>query len=183
MELTHMEHVARSNPNGRLGYIYLAAGWFTVPQEEAEADARDLITQLPDDAIKGAFFPRLMGMDFRRMPEEQRPQASVFVLTCNIGCLQLCAGTPDSFVLANVDDRDTGVAWEHGFAFPHGLPVVTYSTKGHGANAMIAGTSVLHLSNVTELAAFMNILSKISCFDAAVRHYRTVGQRQLEVEE
>jgi nucleoside 2-deoxyribosyltransferase len=63
-------------------------------------------------------------------------------------------------VVAVIDDRDVGVAWEIGYAY--GLmprpAIVTYTEVGHGVNVMLQQCADGHVRGVDELADVLTTL-------------------------
>ena len=55
------------------------------------------------------------------------------------------------WVLAVIDDFDTGVLWEMGYAHARGIPTLGYSdVEGRGLNVMLAGSCDLGFTNGRE---------------------------------
>ena len=64
----------------------------------------------------------------------------------------------DGFILAVIDDFDIGVIWEVGFAFGISfgkLPVVTYTDKNYGLNAMLVESAIAHIRGEDQLRRFL----------------------------
>lgn len=53
-------------------------------------------------------------------------------------------------LLACIDDRDTGTAFELGYFYTHDRPIATFSDKGYGCNVMLAEAADRHWSSIEE---------------------------------
>lgn len=62
-------------------------------------------------------------------------------------------------VIAVIDDRDLGVAWEMGFANARGIPTITVSSKDYDVNLMLSNTVVAHIPSLRDNeTSFLSIL-------------------------
>lgn len=141
---------------------YTAGPIFTPKQHEIQ---NRLIKLLKDHSITSCD-PRTQGPIIADVPREERgPELFQKILNAN------CDGILNSkFVIACIDDRDTGTIWELGFAYGSRLggggkiPLITYSNEGYGQNVMIAQSVNAHFKSYEDLKLFINnnalVLSK-----------------------
>jgi nucleoside 2-deoxyribosyltransferase len=149
--------------------IYFAHPAFTEDQRDFKArflDALDAaLTKKCEE--REAPVPEIVDpFDFTPGVEDMPParKAGVAGAVASVCCRLL----RDCFlVLAVADDADTGVAFELGFAFAHGIPtiLVSHGDAADHANAMLTGTSraciphVLRPENMAMLADLIHGLS------------------------
>jgi len=116
-------------------HMYLAAGFFN----ESQAILCSFIERFETDWLP-IYSPRNDG--FVLMPEASDSEREE-IFTGNVLAIEHCA-----FMLAVIDDFDTGVVWEMGYAFAFGTPVLAYSdVPGRGLNVMLAGGCALGFIN------------------------------------
>lgn len=102
------------------------------------------------------FSPRLNGGVFNKeaSKEEREKQArAIFVGNEN-------AMSDADFAVVNLDDKDTGTAWEFGYFYAKGTPCVSYSKHGYGANIMLSQSGLAHFSDLSSLKLFLKHLKK-----------------------
>lgn len=116
-------------------HIYLAAPFFNEEQrdlctfiEEFESDHRLIYSPRHDGGVL--------------KPDSSNEQrAEVF----NDNCFAIIGAR---WVLAVIDNFDTGVLWEMGYAHAKGIPMLGYSdVEGRGLNVMLAGACDLGFAN------------------------------------
>jgi nucleoside 2-deoxyribosyltransferase/NTP pyrophosphatase (non-canonical NTP hydrolase) len=134
--------------------VYLAGPFFTPSQVKIMDRVKELLTSY-DITIAD---PREMGggVILTKLSPENRAAAAQQVFDKNI------KGIKDSFmILACIDDRDTGTAFELGVGYMIGLskkyPLVTFSGQGFGANVMISKACDFHCSTIEELESFLEM--------------------------
>jgi len=134
---------------------YLAAGWFTPKQ--------GMVYNKVCDAIKNAglydqfFIPRDMGINLQAMKPEERMRKLSYVFALDFGMI-VYSHKKRGFMLAIIDDFDTGMVWEIGAAFGMSLgqyPIVTYSDVGYGLNVMIRESVMGHIKGISGLNDFL----------------------------
>lgn len=62
-----------------------------------------------------------------------------------------------TLMLAVIDDRDTGVMFEIGYAYRADVPVVTYSGDNHGVNLMLANSIIGHVKTPEQAGQVLHI--------------------------
>lgn len=60
-------------------------------------------------------------------------------------------------LLAVVDDRDSGVMFEIGYAFRAHVPIVTYTANNYGSNLMLAHSIIGHTKTLEDVAEVLRI--------------------------
>lgn len=135
-------------------HIYLAAGFFNDSQRELCSYIEGLETsKLP------IYSPRKDG--FVLTPHASlEEKANVFA--SNKVAINNC-----QMVLAVIDDLDTGVVWEMGYAHAWDIPILAYSdVPGRGLNVMLAGCAGLGFVNGrSDLKAIFVEMSTIASDD------------------
>ena len=97
------------------------------------------------------FSPRLNGGVFHKdAPKEEREKQARAIFVGN----ERAMANAD-FAVINLDDKDTGTAWEFGYFFCKGTPCVSYSKHGYGANIMLSQSGMAHFSDLTGLRLFL----------------------------
>lgn len=82
-------------------------------------------------------------------------------------------------VLAVIDDRDTGVVWEMGYAFARHVPVAQYTARGYGSNLMLAHSIVAHLKSTESLCQLLEYRDKLT-MDSSMAEY---GEAIAEIQQ
>jgi len=60
-------------------------------------------------------------------------------------------------MIAVIDERDTGVMFEMGYAFRSHVPIVTFTSHDYGVNLMLSHSVVGHAKSLEELAAVLRL--------------------------
>lgn len=134
---------------------YFAAGWFTPRQNRLYDKLTEILKKYPELEW---FIPRDLGIDLAIKSPKERELLINKVFALDTGMILLTAKN-DGFILAVIDDYDTGVIWECGFAFGISLgklPIVTYTDKDYGLNVMIRQSAMAHIRGVKELETFLH---------------------------
>ena len=116
-------------------HIYFAAPFFN----DAQRNLCDFVEGL-GSAANPIYSPRIDGGVLKPdSNDEQRAE----VFESNKRAMRVAA-----WVLAVVDDFDSGVIWEMGYSHAKGVPTLGYSDiKGRGLNVMLAGSCDLGFIN------------------------------------
>jgi nucleoside 2-deoxyribosyltransferase len=163
--------------------IYLAAPFFTASQNEA----LDAAEKIMDRYGIEYYSPRKQPGNFGKVSVEEKKSAARDIFFRDVFHVFNCTGMlalTDGEVYQREDGsfniaRDSGTAFEMGLLYARGLstsvmrtdqarevidrlhrpPLITFSTKGHGANLMIASASRLHLPTIDHVDAFFEAAS------------------------
>lgn len=129
-------------------HAYLAGPFFT-PEQTYNMDAAKSICQ---EARLIVFDPREHGPRLGDVaPQDRTPELLDAILKANVD------GILSSYMMiACIDDRDTGTAWELGYAHCSDIRTITFSARGFGANVMIARSVHGHLHSLLDLSAYLN---------------------------
>lgn len=127
--------------------VYLAGPFFNSEQKATMAIARDMLRKRS-----------LFVCD----PQELSPvikDSSEKLDTRRIFVRNVAGVARSDVILACIDDRDSGTAWELGYAYARwglfGRPhLFTFSGKGHGANVMLAHASFAHFPSLQAVQHF-----------------------------
>jgi nucleoside 2-deoxyribosyltransferase len=128
--------------------VYLASGFFNLKQvslvETIEGMARKAGIDL--------YSPRRDGPGIlASMSQDERDEKGMEIFSTN--CIEIVASDA---VLAVIDDRDTGVVFEMGFAYGRSVPIVSFSNENYGMNVMMKGAISHHLLGLAELEKFFD---------------------------
>jgi nucleoside 2-deoxyribosyltransferase len=127
--------------------IYLAGPFFN---EEQIATIAAVEKFLEEHQFK-FYSPRRSGIVFKDLKPEEREAAAEQVFKANVDNID-----DSTFILACIDDRDTGTAWELGYAYGSGdQNIITFSGKGYGANVMLSQCAKAHLTTLADLFDFL----------------------------
>jgi nucleoside 2-deoxyribosyltransferase len=74
---------------------------------------------------------------------KQRNDVANTILRANLDAIEKAP-----FMLANIDDRDSGTMFEIGFAVACGKPIISYSFHNFGSNIMIQQSVVRHVDTI-----------------------------------
>ena len=130
--------------------VYIAGPFFNDVQIETMNKA---IEMMEDHGLK-VFDPRKHGPVLGNMDPQERKKHTKAVLDANF------YGVTRSYMtIACIDDRDTGTAWELGLGYGLGIPQITFSGRGFGANVMIAESVGGHMPTLDALDTFLDIFS------------------------
>lgn len=129
--------------------VYLAGPFFNPDQVDTQSKVEQIFDKYE---VFSYFSPRLQqngGFD-KTAPEPERSQKAQEIFDNNEDQMK-------STLLAvlNIDDRDTGTAWEFGYFYATKTPCITYSKSGSGANIMLAQSSLCHCCDLTALDELM----------------------------
>lgn len=133
---------------------YFAMGWFSEEQSKLYDKLKGVLAEFPELEW---FFPRDLGINLMEIPKKERELNLKKVFALDTGMILVTMKT-DGFILAVIDDFDTGMVWEMGFAFGIGLgrlPVVTYTDKNYGLNVMLKESAVAHIKGEMQLRLFL----------------------------
>ena len=138
--------------------VYLASPFFNPDQIDTISKVEKMIEEC---GFEG-FSPRLHGGVFNKdAPEEERERQARSIFVGNEEAMSSA-----DFAVLNLDDKDTGTAWEFGFFYGKGIPCVSYSKHGYGANIMLSQSGMAHFSDLTGLKLFLkNLQSVIKKFE------------------
>lgn len=151
--------------------VYIASPLFTPPQNAMLDELESLLTELEIPF----FSPRQDGGDLSKMSPEERSAAARRIFKSNIDHLDKC-----NVYLINIDDRDTGTAFEFGYGYAKqqeawleqgvfgekdahllGLDklLVTFSSSGYGLNIMLNDASEAHFPQRPDMFAALRQLA------------------------
>jgi nucleoside 2-deoxyribosyltransferase len=127
--------------------VYLAAPFFS-PRQLAVV----VVIENALDRLGYPYYsPRREGVLVELSPAERRAAARG-IFDANVLNIKQA-----DLVVAVIDDRDVGVAWEIGYAY--GLArrpaIVTYTAAGHGVNVMLQQCADSHVHGVAELTILL----------------------------
>jgi nucleoside 2-deoxyribosyltransferase len=130
--------------------VYLAAPFFS-PRQLAVVEAIEAVL----DRLGFPYYsPRRDGVLVDLSPAERRA-AAARIFDANVLNIKQA-----DLIVAVIDDRDVGVAWEIGYAY--GLArrpaLVTFTAAGHGVNVMLQQCADSHVRGVAELADVLTTL-------------------------
>jgi len=137
-------------------YAYLASPFFNTKQ----LDFIERIENELDGAGIKYFSPRSEGV-LIDMTEEERKAKMIDIFQSNIRHMREA-----SFMVANIDDFDTGTMFEIGFFYALGKPVFTITDNDFGLNIMIRQASTRHNTDLDHLIT--NILQLIDGRDLTI---------------
>lgn len=147
--------------------IYLAGPFFN-DQQKATMD--DALVRLRNCGF-AVCDPRDLSPILVDMPPEERKK-----FTREIYCNNVEAIDDSYIVIACIDDRDTGTAFEIGYAVGNMAErhcgFATFSGHGHGCNVMLSEPSIHHWSNIEDM---VNGLARAKMFI----HSREVNMDEL----
>jgi nucleoside 2-deoxyribosyltransferase len=126
--------------------VYLAGPFFNDQQKANMKSARLIVQGLGLTVCD----PQDLSPVIVDLPEEER-KATLFAHIFARNIAGMCASR---IILACIDDRDTGTAFEIGYGYAREIPVYTFSAAGHGANVMLAQATKAHCPSLETLAAF-----------------------------
>lgn len=130
--------------------VYEGGPFFSEDQLDTQGRVEDMVEEC---GFEG-FSPRLHGGVFNKdAPEEERERQARAIF---VGNEEAMNGA--DFAVLNLDDKDTGTAWEFGFFYGKGIPCVSYSKHGYGANIMLSQSGMAHFSDLTGLKLFLKNL-------------------------
>lgn len=133
--------------------VYLAAPFFTPDQN----DTMDKVEVMVDRYGFEMFSPRKEGGVFNKeAPAEEREKQARAIFVGNENAMSNA-----DFALLNLDDKDTGTAWEFGYFYGKRIPCVSYSKHGYGANIMLSQSGMAHFSDLTGLQLFLKNLQSV----------------------
>lgn len=124
--------------------IYFAHPYFTESQIAVADKIKNILSEIeaahPDVTILNPFdfSPNIEG------DRDAKRRMSPLVVAANESLLD-----DSDLVLALIDDRDTGVIWEMGYARSNGTSVITISDHDYDLNIMLSGTVLAHITHVT----------------------------------
>ena len=130
--------------------LYLAAPFFTPSQLDLVVRLEGIVNAIPDLVL---YSPRVDGV-LTKMTQEERDAAALSIFEKN--CEEIARA---DVVLAVIDDRDTGVIWEMGYAFAKGVPIVTYTDRDFGLNVMLKGCAMAHARGVGEVFKVLKLMA------------------------
>lgn len=122
---------------------YIAAPFFNEAQLKFVVSIE---SYLHENEIK-FFSPRSEGI-LMNMSKEEKEKALKNIFDSNIEHMDKC-----DFMIAVIDDWDTGTVFEIGYAFGQKIPVFTISNYNYGLNVMIREAVTVHNKNVQNLIA------------------------------
>jgi len=124
--------------------VYLAGPFFTDEQKRVMDHAKE---ECFKHGIK-VCDPRDLNPVLVDMAPEERKKHTRNIFLSNITAMR------DSFMLlACIDDRDTGTAFELGYFYSLGdRPMATFSDKGYGCNVMLSEAADFHWPTVEEMS-------------------------------
>lgn len=160
--------------------VYIASPFFN---EEQLANVKKVESFLSSNNIS-YYSPRSSGINFQNCSAEEREILSSKVFKENVDNINDAL-----FVLACIDDRDTGTSWEIGYAFSAGKTIVTFSGKGYGVNVMLAKSTSLHLDNLGKVGIFLKGFGfsdknkDQSWLDESIETFKGLVGTQLETNE
>lgn len=133
--------------------VYVASPFFNPDQ----LDTVEKVENMLERYNFNAFSPRLHGGVFNKeAPMEEREKQAKEIFTGNEKAM-----SEADFAVINLDDKDTGTAWEFGYFYSKGIPSVSYSKHGYGANIMLSQSGMAHFSDLTGLRLFLKNLNNV----------------------
>ena len=104
------------------------------------------------------------GMIANGTPPDQELRLAVF--TDNV------VNIDDSdLMLAVIDDRDSGVMFEIGYAYRASIPIVTYTSKNYGSNLMLAHSIIGHTKIIESVREVLRIGNPHLALERKVTEY------------
>lgn len=133
--------------------VYAAGPFFTPDQVNTQQKVEEILTKYGYDF----FSPRLEGGVFNKdAPEEVRQKQAQDIFDNNLNSMSSV-----DFAICNIDDRDTGTAWEFGWFNGKGKPAVTFSGHNYGCNIMLSQSGLGHCPNLEILDKFLGKLKEL----------------------
>jgi nucleoside 2-deoxyribosyltransferase len=136
--------------------VYAAGPFFTPAQKVVMDDAKRIITS---SGLK-VCDPREVGPVVTDLPPEQKgPELYRQILSGNVNGIERSYA-----IVACIDDRDVGTAWELGYNYAltrvtgKFRPRITFSSQGYGTNLMIAQSVNLHCKTLPDLSATISAI-------------------------
>ena len=130
--------------------IYIAAPFFN---DEQLFDVQSIEALLEDRGFS-FFSPRKHTFTIKDLPEKEREAAAPKVFQSNVDGL-----SRSSLVLACIDHKDIGTAWEMGYMFKNfearRKNILTISMMGKASNVMLSQCSGGHFLGLRELSKFL----------------------------
>lgn len=134
--------------------FYLASPLWTDDQK----DTLDKVEGFADDPNSGyiCLSPRRMcGVLDKNAPKEVREKQATDIFKKNV------EGIRDAdFILACVDDKDIGTAWELGMGYGMGNEVISFSKHNRPTNLMLAKCVTYHFTNLDVLFDYLKTRSE-----------------------
>ncbi len=127
--------------------IYIAAPFFNDKQVKV---VKAIEQELFRNKKTIYFSPRNEGI-LKDMTPEGRDKRMKFIFDRNVEHIGWC-----DFVVAVIDDYDTGTVWEMGLAFGIGKKIITYCANYHGINVMLNESIVSHCNSIHEITSAIN---------------------------
>lgn len=164
-------------------YVYLASPLFT-PSQNATLDK---VEKMLSDAGILFFSPRQSGVDISKLEGQARLDAAQFIYDSNVEFIKQC-----NVMLANIDDRDVGTAFEIGKWTERdtdNTALITYSGNGYGLNIMLNNCGMVgHFSDVDHLRSVFSLgepITNVSQLKMLVRGspHNTKLQHNVNVEK
>jgi nucleoside 2-deoxyribosyltransferase len=131
--------------------VYAAGPFFTSAQKVVMNEA---LSVLRSAGLK-VCDPREVGPVITDIPsEEKRPELFRQILSGNVNGIERSYA-----IIACIDDRDIGTAWELGYNYAltratgKFRPRITFSAHGYGTNLMIAQSVNVHCKSLSELSS------------------------------
>ena len=159
---------------------YFAMGWFSEEQSKLYDKLKKVLFEFPELEW---FFPRDLGINLMNLSPEERKLSLKKVFALDTGMI-LVTMKSDGFIFAVIDDFDTGMVWEMGFAFGISLgklPIVTYTDKGYGLNVMLKESAAAHIKGEMQLRLFLGEYIKKGANNAALlevaKSYQNFGEK------
>lgn len=116
-------------------HVYLAAPFFN----DAQRDLCTFIEEFETSSLL-IYSPRKDGGVLKPDASDEDRER---IFSENVTAIEAARWT-----LAVIDDFDTGVLWEMGYAYAKGIPILGYSdVEGRGLNVMLAGACALGFAN------------------------------------
>ena len=138
--------------------IYLAGPFFNDDQKATQSFIENKCNELKIHAYSPRLKPNNQILEIKN--EADRMWVAKNIFEKDIMAMNAC-----NFGICNIDDRDTGTAFEMGYFCSRGTPFVTYSAHNYGCNVMLAQAGLCHLSNLEKLEEFLKRLSKVKSYD------------------
>jgi len=125
--------------------VYIAAPFFNDRQKGVVAGIELALFNALSSASMTFYSPRSEGI-LKDMNSKERAERMKYIFDKNIEMLNWC-----NYVVAFIDDYDTGTVFEMGYAFSAGKKIVTYTDNYYGINVMLNECIVGHCTSIDNI--------------------------------
>jgi nucleoside 2-deoxyribosyltransferase len=133
--------------------VYLAAPFFNAEQLETVEKLESII----NESGWKLFSPRLGDNSLVMNAVYARKELPSDDLRLKVFTDNVVSIDHSDLMLAVVDDKDTGVMFEMGYAFRAHVPIVTFTSRDYGVNLMLAHSVIGHVKTFDAVAHVLKI--------------------------